>query len=55
MDVWLYTDQLDVYSLPEILQETAFLFLRGISTEKGLIIVDEFMRKLKEKPGNRIR
>ncbi len=50
MDILLYSDQLDVYSLPEVLQEITLLYLRGISTEKGLKIVDEFLQKMKRKP-----
>ena len=50
MDVLLYSGQLEIYSLPVILRELTLLYLRGISTEKGLKLVNEFLHKVKEKP-----
>lgn len=48
-------ESLPAYSLEEIFETLVFMHMRGISTEKGLKIVDDFLSDLKREPkGNKI-
>lgn len=47
MDLLLRSDICKSYSLVEIYETVVFMHMRGISTEKGLKIVDEFLLNLK--------
>lgn len=47
MDLLLHSDTCKFYSLVEIYETVVFMHMRGISTEKGLKIVDEFLLNVK--------
>lgn len=48
MDLLLRSEICQSYSLAEIYETVVFMHMRGISTEKGLKIVDDFLLNLKE-------
>ena len=45
MNILLHSDTCKAYSLAEIFETVVFMHMRGISTEKGLAIVDDFLRQ----------
>lgn len=49
MDVLIYSDITEDYSLSEIYSEVTFLHIRGITTEKGLKMVDAFQEEIKKR------
>lgn len=53
MDLLLRSEICKSYSLAEIYETVVFMHMRGISTEKGLKIVDDFMLNLKESEHNK--
>ena len=48
MDTLIHSDACRNYSLVEIFKTVVFMHLRGISTEKGLELVDEFLNRMNE-------
>lgn len=48
MDALIHSDLCKSYSLAEIYETVVIMHMRGISTEKGLKIVENFLRNLKE-------
>ena len=53
MDALIRSELCKSYSIPEIYETVVFMHLRGISTEKGLRIVDEFLLNLKGNEHNK--
>lgn len=53
MDLLLRSEICKSYSLAEIYETVVFMHMRGISTEKGLKIVDDFLLNLKESEHNK--
>lgn len=49
MDLLIYSDITVHYPLAEIYSEITILHMRGITTEKGYRMVDEFLKNLREK------
>lgn len=49
MDLLIYSDITVHYPLAEIYSEITVLHMRGITTEKGYRMVDEFLKNLREK------
>lgn len=47
MDILIHSDLCKSYSLAEIYETVVIMHMRGISTEKGLKIVDDFLLRLK--------
>ncbi|WP_455674274.1 TetR/AcrR family transcriptional regulator [Phocaeicola sp.] len=47
MDILVSSELCKSYSLAEIYETVVFMHMRGISTEKGLKIVDDFLQNLK--------
>ena len=48
MDLLIYSDIIEDYSLSEIYSEVTFLHIRGIATEKGMKMVDAFLEEIKK-------
>ena len=48
MDMLIHNDIRKTYSMVEIFKTVVFMHLRGITTEKGLSIVDEFLEQMNE-------
>ncbi len=48
MDLLIYSDIVEEYPLNEIYSEVTFLHIRGITTEKGLRLVDAFWDSMKK-------
>ena len=48
MDMLMHNDIQKTYSMVEIFKTVVFMHLRGITTEKGLSIVDEFLEQMNE-------
>lgn len=48
LEMLIYSDLTESYPLDEIYGETTVLYMRGITTEKGLKMVDDFLRSVKE-------
>ena len=48
MDMLMHNDIQKTYSMVEIFKTLVFMHLRGITTEKGLSIVDEFLEQMNE-------
>ena len=48
MDMLMRSEQTSSYSLVEIFETVVFMHMRGISTEKGLKIVNDFLNNLKQ-------
>ena len=48
MDMLIHNDIRKTYSTVEIFKTVVFMHLRGITTEKGLSIVDEFLEQMNE-------
>jgi len=53
MDLLLHSEICKSYSLGEIYETVVFMHMRGISTEKGLKIVDNFLLNLKGNEHNK--
>ena len=53
MDLLLHSEICKSYSLGEIYETVVFMHMRGISTEKGLKIVDDFLLNLKGNEHNK--
>ena len=53
MDLLLHSEICKSYSLGEIFETVVFMHMRGISTEKGLKIVDNFLLNLKGNEHNK--
>lgn len=53
MDVLMHSDLCQKYSIPEVFKTVVFMHLRGISTERGLEIVDEFLTRMSETQKNK--
>ena len=49
-EMLVYSDITENYPLSEIYSEVTFLHMRGISTPKGMQMVDAFLQSVKEKP-----
>ena len=49
MDLLIYSDITDHYPLAEIYSEITILHMRGITTEKGYRMVDDFLKNIREK------
>ena len=49
MDLLIYSDITLHYPLAEIYSEITILHMRGITTEKGNRMVDEFLKNIREK------
>lgn len=49
MDLLIYSDITDHYPLAEIYSEISILHMRGITTEKGYRMVDDFLKNIREK------
>lgn len=49
MDLLIYSDITDHYPLDEIYSEITILHMRGITTEKGYRMVDDFLKNIREK------
>lgn len=52
MDTLLHSEICKTYSVLEIFRTVVFMHLRGISTEKGLKLVNEFLERMNEVHGN---
>lgn len=48
MDLLVHSELCKSYTLAEIFETVIFMHMRGISTEKGMKIVDDFLQTLKE-------
>ena len=48
LEVLIYSDLTESYPLDEIYREITILHMRGIITEKGLKMVDDFLHPVKE-------
>ena len=48
MDSLMHSETCQMYSMIEIFKTVVFMHLRGISTEKGLKMVDEFLERMNE-------
>ena len=53
MDILLRSEICKSYSLAEIYETVVFMHMRGISTEKGLKIVDNFLHNQKGEEYNK--
>lgn len=49
LDLIIHSDLSESYPLSDIYREITFLHMRGITTEKGLRMVDAFLRDVREK------
>ena len=54
MDMLMHSDLCQLYSIPEVFKTVVFMHLRGISTDRGLEIVDEFLTRMSEIQKNKI-
>lgn len=52
MDALMHSEACLTYSMLEIFETLVFMHMRGISTERGLKIVNDFLRQLKEEKEN---
>ena len=50
MEMLIYSDITENYPISEIYSEVTFLHMRGITTPKGMQMVDAFLQSVKEKP-----
>lgn len=50
MEMLIYSDIIENYPISEIYSEVTFLHMRGITTPKGMQMVDAFLQSVKEKP-----
>lgn len=48
MDTLLHSERCKAYSIVEVFKTVVFMHLRGISTEKGLKLVNEFLERMNE-------
>lgn len=48
MDTLIHSETCRMYSILEIFQTVVFMHLRGISTEKGLKMVDDFLERMND-------
>ena len=48
-EMFVYSDITENYPLSEIYSEVTFLHMRGITTPKGMQMVDAFLQSVKEK------
>ncbi len=48
MNLMIQSEQFQYYSLDEIFETLVFMHIRGIATEKGLKIVNDFLARMKE-------
>lgn len=49
LDVLMNTDICEEYSFVEVYESIMFTYLRGISTERGAKVLEEFVREYRKK------